>query len=62
MELSKNRIQKLGKKIKRCQLLVCQENSELEFSDGPELVNNSELLDKLQYLHVFFISVLSNSE
>lgn len=54
MELSKNRIQKLGKKIKRCQLLISQENSKLEFSDCPELVENRELLDKLQYLIVFF--------
>lgn len=54
MELSKNRIQKLGKKIKRCQLLISQENSELEFLDCPELVENRELLDKLQYLIVFF--------
>lgn len=38
MELSKNRTQKLGKKIKRCQLIISQENSELEFSDCPELV------------------------
>ncbi|CAO1439051.1 unnamed protein product [Diamesa serratosioi] len=37
MELSKNRIQKLGKKIKRCQLLISQDNSALEFSDSPEL-------------------------